>query len=107
VKIIGAYDQGADGVELIVHLDETRIKQGPDGEGDLRPDPAWLWRAIVPGQEWQNDQLTALARVARLADREIKRRSRTKIDALIGADLGAYLTDVPTPQPETPADATD
>lgn len=107
MKILAAYDLGADGVELLIHLDEARTKLGPDGEDDLRPDPAWLWRAIVPGQEWQTDQLGALARVARLADREVRRRSRTKIDALTGTDLAEYLSATTEAASETRPDATD
>jgi hypothetical protein len=107
MKIIGAYDLGADGVELIVHLDEARTVPGPDGDDDRRPDPKWLWRATVPGREWASDQIAALGRVAALAERETRRRNKAPLAALIGTDLGGYLDAAPVAEPAQPVDNVD
>jgi hypothetical protein len=95
MRILHAYDLGADGVELLVHLDEAQTVQGPDGAGDLRPNPAWLWRAHIPGREWTTDQIGALTRVARLAEREVRRRTKAAMPELAGTDLATYLTGEP------------
>lgn len=89
MKILGAYDMGADGVELLVHLDETRFVPGPDGDDDLRPDPKWLWRAGVPAATWAADRGAALSRVAELATRQVAQRTRALIPELAGLELPA------------------
>ena len=91
MKIISAHDMGADGVELLVHLDEDKLVVGPDGEDDLRPDPKWLWRTSVPTAQWQADQVAALQRVAQRADREKIRRAPSPLAELRGLSLDAYL----------------
>ena len=87
MKILGAYDMGADGVELLVHLDETRVVPGPDGDEDFRPDPKWLWRACVPAATWATDQSAALSRVAELAQRQVAQRTRALMPELAGLEL--------------------
>ena len=89
MKILGAYDMGADGVELLVHLDETRLVTGPDGDDDLRPDPKWLWRARVPAVNWAEDQAAALERVATGAARQVAQRTRALMPELVGLALPA------------------
>lgn len=105
MKILAAYDLGADGVELLVHLDEDRTIVGPDGDDDVRPHPAWLWRTTVPGNQWKADQVGALQRVAKYADREKARRNRPVLTELQGISLADYLTADPTPAPPVPAPA--
>jgi hypothetical protein len=103
MKIISAHDMGADGVELLVHLDEEKLVVGPDGEADLRPDPKWLWRTSVPTAQWQADQVAALQRVARHADREKARRTPSAFAELRGLSLDPYL--IPDPAPTAPQPA--
>jgi hypothetical protein len=110
MKIISAHDMGADGVELLVHLDEDRLVIGPYGDDDLRPDPKWLWRTSVPTAHWQADQVAALQRVARHADREKVRRTPSVFAELRGLSLDPYLTPMPAPavpQPVAPEPAED
>jgi hypothetical protein len=102
MKILVAADMGADGIEVVVWLDESKTVIGPDG--DERPDPSWVWRTFAPRDTWEINRTLALAEVAARAEAEGRRRRPVEVLDLAGADLDAFLAVAPAPQETTPED---
>lgn len=98
MRILVAADMGADGIEVVVWLDESKTTVGPDG--DERPDPSWVWRCFVPRDTWEASRTLALAEVAARAEAEDRSRRPIELADLKGADLGAFLM-FTTPPVET------
>jgi hypothetical protein len=102
MKILVAADMGADGIEVVVWLDESKTVIGPDG--DERPDPSWVWRCFAPRDTWEINRTLALAEVAARAEAEERRRRPVEISDLAGTDLDRFLAVVLPPQETTPED---
>lgn len=79
--ILAATDMGADGVELLIHLDEAHT--APDGT----PDPTWVWRTVVPADQWRADEAAAILHAAGLAEGEARRRRPVELPELRGKTL--------------------
>lgn len=84
MKILEALDLGHDGIDLRVWLDTGKTVTGPSG--DVQPDPAFVWRTIIPAGQF-DDPLAAMPRILALAEAELKRRSPRRLERLLGADL--------------------
>jgi hypothetical protein len=93
MRILAAADMGADGIELVVWLDEAKTMVGPDG--DTRPDPDWIWRCFSPRASWEANRLTALAEVAARSEREMLRRRPVALADLAGTDLTIFRAAAP------------
>ena len=83
MKILLALDLGADGTDLRIWLDTTRSVKGP--EGDEQPDPAYVWRTIVPAGQFH--PLNSMPHILALAEAELKRRVPVRITGLEGVIL--------------------
>jgi hypothetical protein len=84
MKILEALDLGLDGIDLRVWLDTAKTIVGPSG--DVQPDPAFVWRTIVPAGQF-DDPLAAMPRILALAEAELRRRQPRRMEALSGLDL--------------------
>lgn len=93
MRILEAIDYGADGVSLTIHLDERRVVT--EGERAGAPDPAWVWRTVVPAEQWHGNEAAALVHAGQLADLEARRRRPVEMPTLRNRPLVAPAT--PTP----------